>query len=77
LVHSFFQVLAYRLVARRHLNFLTEAPSHMAVFMVLVVSPIAIAGSYGFHLIFERPFMTRKLDSSVAVEDGVPAASLS
>jgi|ERR1700733_1241881 len=77
LVHSFFQVLMYRLVAWRHLSFLIEAPSHMAIFMVLVVFPIAIAGSYGFYLIFEKPFVTRKLDSSVAVEGGVPAPSLS
>ncbi len=72
LIHSFFQVLTYRLLVWKHVTFLTEAPSHMAVFMVLAVVPIVIAGSYGFHLIFEKPFMTRKLDFSVAIEDGVP-----
>jgi peptidoglycan/LPS O-acetylase OafA/YrhL len=54
-IHSFFQFAFKRWV------FAHGHPSHgyMAMFMV-GVSPIAVAASYGFHVLFERPFMSQR-----------------
>ncbi|WP_158945822.1 acyltransferase [Granulicella sp. S190] len=57
LVHSF--VLS---VVRRW--FLGSDGGHlrsgkMAVLMVFVAGPLAVASSYGFHMLFERPFISR------------------
>jgi peptidoglycan/LPS O-acetylase OafA/YrhL len=58
LVHSFFQVPLKRWILARDIGHLAESHGTMALFMIVVVAPIAIAASYGFHVVFERPFMS-------------------
>ncbi len=58
LVHSFFQVLTYRFVFAAGVSPFNRSHSALAMLLVFVVSPVAIAVSYGFHVIFERPFMS-------------------
>ncbi len=59
LLHSFPQVLVHRLAFSASIKSLTESRPAMLALMVFAVSPIAIAASYGFHLLFERPFMSK------------------
>ena len=60
LIHSFFQVLVHRWIVATNLPQLPQSPGAMAALMAFVVSPIAVAASYGFHVIFERPFLSQK-----------------
>ncbi len=60
LIHSLFQVLAHRWMVGAGHRHLPESPLATIALIAFIVSPVAIAASYGFHLIFERPFMSRK-----------------
>jgi peptidoglycan/LPS O-acetylase OafA/YrhL len=64
LIHSFFQFAFKRWV------FAYGHPSHghMAMFMVGFVGPIAVAASYGFYVLFERPFMSQRRQLSERVD---------
>lgn len=56
LIHSFFQLAARRwLLAHGH-----PSREFTALVLVFVIGPIAVAASYGFHVLFERPFMSHR-----------------
>jgi peptidoglycan/LPS O-acetylase OafA/YrhL len=55
LIHSFFQLAAKRWLIQLHLSH-----GALSLFLVGVVGPIAVAASYGFHVVFERPFMSQR-----------------
>jgi peptidoglycan/LPS O-acetylase OafA/YrhL len=59
LIHSFFQVLAHRWIVSANFLQLHMSPAATAALLAFVVSPIAIAASYAFHLSFERPFLNQ------------------
>jgi peptidoglycan/LPS O-acetylase OafA/YrhL len=58
LVHSFFQVAAARWILSSNVGDLANSHGKMAVVMIFLVTPVAIAASYSFHIIFERPFVS-------------------
>ncbi len=60
LLHSFFQVLVHRWAFSAGVKSLTESRPAMLALMVFLVSPIAVVASYGFHLLFERPFINQE-----------------
>jgi peptidoglycan/LPS O-acetylase OafA/YrhL len=56
LIHSFFQFAARRwLFGHGH-----PSRGFMALVLVFAVAPVAVAASYGFHVLFERPFMSQR-----------------
>jgi peptidoglycan/LPS O-acetylase OafA/YrhL len=70
LIHSFFQVLAHRWLVSANFLQLHKSPGATAALLAFVVSPIAIAASYVFHLGFERPFLNlerQKTEESPAI----------
>ncbi|WP_183791442.1 acyltransferase family protein [Tunturiibacter gelidoferens] len=60
LVHSFPEVIVERWILASKGGIFADSNRNAAILMIFVVSPIAIAASYGFHLVFERPFLTQK-----------------
>ena len=64
LIHSFFQVLAYRWVVTANFRQLPQSPGATAALLAFVVSPIAVAASYVFHLSFERPFLSQEREKT-------------
>jgi peptidoglycan/LPS O-acetylase OafA/YrhL len=77
LVHSYVQVLPARWLFAHNPSWKTLSSAKQAAIQIFVFAPLAIVFSYGFHLIFERPFMAsyrqraeRKLEP-IAVRDAV------
>jgi peptidoglycan/LPS O-acetylase OafA/YrhL len=59
LLHAIIQIPVKRWLFSSGIKFFTESHTAMLALLVFVVSPIAIAASYGFHLVFERPFLSQ------------------
>jgi peptidoglycan/LPS O-acetylase OafA/YrhL len=77
LIHSFPQVLVHRWAFSIGIKSLTESRGAMLALMTFLVSPIAVAASYLFHIVFERPFMSqsrKKAETRLAIATvGAPA----
>ncbi len=58
LVHNFFQWPVRRWILESNVGHLADSHAKMAVVMVFIVAPLAVAASYVFHVIFERPFVS-------------------
>jgi peptidoglycan/LPS O-acetylase OafA/YrhL len=58
LIHSFLQMAVRRWILASNAGHLADSRGQMAAVMVFLVAPLAVAASYGFHVLFERPFLS-------------------
>jgi peptidoglycan/LPS O-acetylase OafA/YrhL len=71
LVHSFLQMAIRRWVLSSNVAHLADSRGEMAAVMVFLIAPIAVAVSYVFHVIFERPFVStnrKRIEQRFAAE---------